>query len=170
MNRKDHALVVALLAFSSAAAAGQNKCNAAPPTGTCPAPAAPVQVWCAGNNTASTCAGGTSWIGFDTSNPASGSWSGQFEGIDAGGLLTSKLVPRPQPDPNGAVGPTNASGVGQYLELAGNFVQAFDRTTGNGVFSNKPNSVAAPQQAHQFVCSGWFAILQKRFLGWHRNL
>ena len=86
MNRKDHALVVALLAFSSAAAAGQNKCNAAPPTGTCPAPAAPVQVWCAGNNTASTCAGGTSWIGFDTSNPASGSWSGQFEGIDAGGL------------------------------------------------------------------------------------
>jgi hypothetical protein len=154
MKGKYHALVVAAMALSSAAALGQNQCSAVPPIGTCPAPAAPAQVWCAGNNAASTCSGGTSWIGFDTSTPAAGSWSAQFEGIDAAGLLADKLVPRPQPDPNGGVGPTNANGVGQYLELASNFVQAFDRTTGNGIFSNKPNSVAAPQQLTSLFAPG----------------
>ena len=151
---KQYALVVVLLALSTAAAAGQNNCSAIPPLGTCPAPAAPVQVWCAGNNSASSCPGGTSWVGFDTSTPSSGSWSGQFEGIDAATLLVDKLVPRPQPDPNGAVGPTNASGVGQYLEFSADFVQAFDRATGNGVFSNKPNTTAAPQQLASLFAPG----------------
>jgi hypothetical protein len=125
-------------------ASAQNDCSAVPPTGTCAAPP-PVQTWCAGNNPSSTCAGGTSWIGFSTSPPAAGSWSNQFEGLDAASLIHAGVKPRPQPDPNGAVGPTNSSGVGQYLEFSANYVQAFDRQTGNGIFSTKPGSGATPQ-------------------------
>jgi len=124
---------------------GQVSCTTSPPTGTCPAPSSPPQVWCAGNNSASTCPGGTSWIGFSTSSPASGSWSGQFEGLDISGLLAAGRNPTAQPDPNGGVGPTNSSGVGQYLEFAANYVQAFDRASGSGIFSNQANSGAAPQ-------------------------
>ena len=84
-------------------------------------------------------------MGFFTSSPKSGSWTGQFEGVDAKSILNSGATPRSQPDPNGAVGPTNAGGVGQYLEVAGGFVQAFDRKTGNGILSHSANSGAAPQ-------------------------
>jgi hypothetical protein len=125
-------------------ASAQNDCSATPPTGTCTAPP-PVQTWCAGNNVNSTCAGGTSWIGFSTSAPAPGSWSNQFEGLDAASIRSSGVSPRPQPDPNGGVGPTNSSGVGQYLEFSANYVQAFDRSTGNGILSAKPNNGAVPQ-------------------------
>lgn len=133
------------LGLAGGLAYGQNNCSVSPPTGTCPAPAAPVQTWCAGNNSASTCPGGTSWVGFATSLPAAGSWTGQFEGLDASSILDSGVNPRPQPDPNGGVGPTNSQGTGQYLEFSANYVQAFDRATGNGIFSKSQNSGAAPQ-------------------------
>ncbi len=84
-------------------------------------------------------------MGFDLSSPATGSWTGQFEGLDASSILAGGKTPRPQADPNGAVGPTNSAGVGQYLEFAGNYVQAFDRATGNGIFSNQRKSGATPQ-------------------------
>jgi hypothetical protein len=138
-------LVMAVWALSSAISSAQNNCSNNPPTGTCPALSAPVQVWCAGNNSSSTCPGGTAWVGFDTSTPASGSWTQQLEGLDASSILKVPANPRPQPDPNGAVGPTNASGVGQYLEFADNYVQAFDRATGNGILSKSRNSGAEPQ-------------------------
>jgi hypothetical protein len=134
-----------LITLSGIASSAQNNCGASPAYGTCAAPAAPVQVWCAGNNGASTCSGGTSWVGFDTTTPAAGSWSIQFEGLDASSIANADRIPGAQPDPNGAVGPTNAQGVGQYLEFADNYVQAFDRATGNGIFANLPNGVAAPQ-------------------------
>jgi hypothetical protein len=35
--------------------------------------------------------------------------------------------------------------VGQYLEFANNYVQAFDRATGNGILSNRVDGTAAPQ-------------------------
>ena len=68
-------LLWVLLSHSFASA--QNDCTVTPPTGTCATPP-PTQAWCAGNNVNSTCAGGTSWIGFSTSSPAAGSWSNQF--------------------------------------------------------------------------------------------
>ncbi len=139
-------LTAALMALTGVASSAQNNCGGNPPTGTCSAVSAPVQVWCAGNNSNGTCPGGNSFVGFDTSTPASGSWTGQFEGLDAASILKAPAIPRPQPDPNGAVGPTDTNGVGQYLEFAANYVQAFDRATGNGIFSKKPNSGAVPQQ------------------------
>jgi len=133
------------IVLSSALALGQNNCSGKPASGTCPAPASPVQLWCAGNNGASTCPGGTSWVGFDTTSPAAGSWTLQFEGIDAHSIQAIGHIPGAQPDPVGGVGPTDESGTGQYLQFAANYVQAFDRATGNGIFSNQPNSTAAPQ-------------------------
>jgi hypothetical protein len=145
MNVKAGRLLPMLLAFGSIGSFAQNNCSATLPTGTCPAIAAPVQVWCAGNNPASTCPGGTSKVGFFTSSPATGSWTGQFEGLDAKSILAAGGSPRTQADPTGAVGPTNSSGVGQYLEVAGGLVQAFDRKTGSGIFSHTANAGATPQ-------------------------
>ena len=145
MKVRSCVLIVVLLAMSKLISLAQNNCSGTPPTGTCPAASAPVLTWCAGNNSQSTCPGGTSWVGFDTSAPTAGGWSGQFEGLDAASILNSGVNPRPQPDPNGGVGPTNASGVGQYLEYAGGYVQAFDRATGNGIFSKRQNTGAVPQ-------------------------
>jgi hypothetical protein len=139
------ALIAGMVALFSAVSVGQNNCSSAPPTGTCAAPAPPPQIWCAGNNSDSTCPGGTSWLGVTTTTAASGSWSGQLEGLDAAGILGADLIPGPQSDPNGGVGPTNSDGVGQYLEFADNFLQAFDRSTGSPIFSPKANGVAAPQ-------------------------
>jgi hypothetical protein len=133
--------------------ATHDNCNATLNYGTCSAPAAPVQVWCAGSNIASTCPGGTSGVAFATTTPAAGSWSGQFEGLDAGSILSSGQIPGNQPDPNGAVGPTDASGVGQYLEFADNYVQAFDRQTGSGIFSSQANGSAAPQPLPKLFAS-----------------
>lgn len=146
--------LVMLMAVSGLSSLAQNNCAGIPPTGTCAAPSAPIQVWCAGNNSSSTCPGGTSFVGFATTSPAAGSWSGQFEGLDAASILSSGQMPRPQADPNGGVGPTNSSGVGQYLEFANNYVQAFDRATGNGIFSNKKNGTAAPQQISTLFAPG----------------
>jgi hypothetical protein len=137
--------VATVFLFSIALSHAQNNCGAVPPTGTCPAPSAPTQAWCAGNNSKSTCPGGTNWVGFKTSPPASGSWTGQFEGLDAASIFSANGNVRPQPDPNGGVGPTNSQGVGQYLQFSANYVQAFDRVTGNGIFSRGENSGAAPQ-------------------------
>ena len=137
--------LISLLAFGDLTAPAQNNCGATPPTGTCPAPAPPAQTWCAGNNTNSTCPGGTSWVGFATSTPAPGSWVDQFEGLDASSILNAPGLPKPQPDPNGAVGPTDGNGTGQYLEFSANYIQAFDRATGNGILSAKPNGAVAPQ-------------------------
>lgn len=137
--------LMAILALSSLPCFAQNNCSATPPTGTCPAASAPFQVWCAGNNSQSTCPGGTSKIGFYTTAPGPGSWSRSFEGVNAAGVVSEGAIVRAQADPAGAVGPTNSSGVGQYLEVAGNFVQAFDRETGNGIFSSKQNGTAGAQ-------------------------
>lgn len=145
MITKISALRIAFLVLAAGLAHAQNNCSASPPTGTCPAPTAPVQAWCAGNNNASTCPGGTSWVGFNTSLPAAGSWTNQFEGLDAASILNATGNVRPQPDPNGGIGPTNSSGVGQYLEFSANYVQAFDRATGNGILSKTANGGAAPQ-------------------------
>ena len=134
-------------------AQAQNNCGAVPPLGTCAAPS-PVQAWCAGNNARSTCPGGTSWIGFSTSAPASGSWTNQFEGLDAAGLRSANVRPRPQPDPNGGIGPSDNSGTGQYLEFSANYVQAFDRKTGNGILSTKPGGGASPQPAAELFAPG----------------
>jgi hypothetical protein len=139
------ATVLVFVVLSPALAAAQNNCSAVPPAGTCPAPSAPVQAWCAGNNKGSTCPGGKEWRGFYTSTPASGSWSEQFEGLDAASILSAGHSPRPQPDPNGGVGPISSSGVGQYLQFSANYVQAFDRATGNGIFSTSLDSGAMPQ-------------------------
>jgi len=93
-------------------------------------------------------------VGFMTSPPAAGSWVGQFEGLDASTILNSKYTPGPQADPNGGVGPTNSSGVGQYLEYADNFVQAFDRASGNGIFSSKADSGATAQPINYLFAPG----------------
>jgi hypothetical protein len=143
-----------LLLLANLPAFAQNNCTVSPPTGTCAAPS-PVQTWCAGNNLNSTCPGGTSWIGFSTSAPAAGSWTNQFEGLDAASIRSSGVSPRPQPDPNGGVGPTNSSGVGQYLEFSANYVQAFDRQTGHGILSTRAGGAATPQPiAEAFVPGG----------------
>jgi hypothetical protein len=136
--------LVLLSLLGALPASAQNDCGVSPPTGTC-ATAPPVLTWCAGNNSNSTCLGGTSWVGFSTTPPSAGSWSNQFEGLDAASIRTSGAQPRPQPDPNGGVGPTNSSGVGQYLEFSAQYAQAFDRKTGNGIFSTQPGAAATPQ-------------------------
>jgi hypothetical protein len=160
MKAKMYRMLPVLLALSSVASFAQNNCSGSLPTGTCPVVAPPVQVWCAGNNLASTCPGGTSKVGFFTSAPAAGSWSGQFEGLDAKTILADGGTPRSQADPVGAVGPTNSSGVGQYLEIAGGLVQAFDRKTGNGIISHSANSGAVPQPL-----TGLFAPGGKNYCG-----
>ncbi len=146
-------VLLALFSFDLASQA-QNNCGSTPPTGICPAAAPPVQVWCAGNNPSSLCPGGTYWIGFDTTTPGVGSWSGQFEGLDAATLLTAGRVPRPQADPNGAVGPTDSTGVGQYLEFADNYVQAFDRSTGNPIFTTHIGDTPSPQPLSTLFAPG----------------
>jgi hypothetical protein len=151
MQIRKFLLIFPVVAASSLISAAQNNCGGSPAYGTCAAPAAPVQTWCAGNNNASTCPGGRSWVGFDTTLPASGSWSGQFEGLDAKSIA---LQPGVQADSVGGVGPTNSSGVGQYLEFAGSYAQAFDRTTGNGIFSNNPNGSVAPQLLSSLFAPG----------------
>ena len=135
---------VGMFQLGSLSSFAQNNCSAVPPVGTCPAPAAPFQVWCAGNNSKSTCPGGTSKVGFLTTSPAAGSWSGSFEGIDAVSIVNEGVTVRQQADAAGGVGPTNSSGIGQYLEEAGNFVQAFDRKTGSPIFSATKGGKAGP--------------------------
>lgn len=145
MRMKQLVLTLAVVFLGGALAVGQNNCSVTPPLGTCAAPASPVQVWCAGNNSASTCSGGTSWVGLYTTTPASGSWTDQFEGLDAASILKAGRTPGAQADPNGGVGPTDSNGTGQYLEYADNFLQAFDRATGNPIFASQPSGAAAPQ-------------------------
>ncbi|MGA8443173.1 MAG: hypothetical protein WB762_14115 [Candidatus Sulfotelmatobacter sp.] len=137
--------VAVFVALSSLVSAAQNNCSGSPAYGTCTAPAPPAQTWCAANNSASTCPGGKNWVGFDTTSPAAGSWSGQLEGLDASSILAVPSQPGAQADPVGGVGPTNANGVGQYLEFAGSYTQAFDRATGSGIFASTANGTAAPQ-------------------------
>jgi hypothetical protein len=84
-----------------------------------------------------------------------GSWTNQFEGLDASNISKAGNNPRPQPDPNGGIGPSNSQGVGQYLEFSANYVQAFDRATGNGIFSKTSKSGGAPQlMANMFAPGG----------------
>src|SRR5579863_8752799 len=138
-------LVLLFSAMSSVALKAQNNCSGNPAYGTCAAPAAPPQIWCAGNNSASTCSGGTTWVGFSTTSPAAGSWTNEFEGIDAASIENGGRVAGAQADPNGAVGPTDAFGVGQCLEFSANSLQAFDKATGKGIFANEPGGLATPQ-------------------------
>lgn len=142
------------VALSSLTAFGQNNCGGNPAYGTCPAPAPPIQIWCAGNNATGGCSGGTSWVGFNTTTPAAGSWADQFEGLDASSILGAGHLPGAQADANGGVGPTDASGTGQYLEFADNYIQAFDRRTGSPIFSNARNGVAAPQPISSLFSPG----------------
>jgi hypothetical protein len=141
---RSSALVLFLAFGTSVVVSAQNNCTASIPTGTCLAPS-PVLVWCQGNNSESTCQGGTSKAAFYTTTPAAGSWTDQFEGLDAASILDSDSIPRDQVDPYGGIGPKNSDGVGQYLEVAGGYVQAFDRATGNGVFSHRTGTAAIPQ-------------------------
>jgi hypothetical protein len=154
MRSRSFLWIVSLLAASSMASVAQNNCSGSPAYGTCAAPSAPTQIWCAGNNSASTCAGGTQFVGFDTTAPAAGSWSEQFEGLDAASILANGAQPGAQADPNGAVGPTNSSGIGQYLQFAGSYVQAFDRATGSPIFSNNANGTATPQPITSLFAPG----------------
>jgi len=136
-----------IIALSSLGSMGQNNCSATPQTGVCPT-AAPVQQFCAsGGSTkgASTCKV-VNWWGFATVTPGSGAAGSQFEGIDA----SQTVHPSPIVSPNGGVGPTVTVGSqtqGQYLEFAGNYVQAFDKATGNPIFSNAPNKGPAVPQS-----------------------
>jgi hypothetical protein len=119
-----------------------NNCGGSPAFGTCPAPTAPAQQWCASSNLASTCPAKATV--FTTTTPAAGSWTNQFEGLDAATIYATKAGKLgEEPDPNGAVGPTDSTGMGQYLEFADNFVQAYDRSTGNGIFTTA--GVVTPQ-------------------------
>lgn len=148
------AVLFPVFLLGSLTSSAQNNCSGSPAYGTCPAPAPPTLAWCAGNNSASTCAGGKSWVGFDTTSPSAGSWSDQFEGIDAASITASDHISGAQADPNGGIGPTNADGVGQYLEFSSNFVQAFDRATGNGIFANKSSGAAEPQPINTLFTPG----------------
>jgi hypothetical protein len=127
--------------------AANSICSGSTPYGTCPAPAQATQVWCVGNNPSSTCTGGTSGVNFTTTTPAAvSSPPTQFEGLDAVGIFTTIGKAGVEPDPNGSVGPSNSSGVGQYLEFADNNVQAFDKSTGNGIFTNPlKGGIVSPQ-------------------------
>jgi hypothetical protein len=136
---------IALVALANVISVSQNKCSVVPKTGVCPA-AAPSQTFCAsGGSTKGTATCKVlNWWGFATVAPGSGTAGSQFEGIDAsqtGTLIVS---------PNGGVGPTVTVGSetqGQYFQFAGNYVQAFDKATGNPLFSNAPNTgPAVPQK------------------------
>ena len=138
---------IALVVLASVISVGQNNCSAVPKTGVCPA-LSPAQVFCAsgGSTKGATTCKVLNWWGFATVAPGSGTAGSQFEGIDAIQLAT----PAPIVSPNGGIGPTVTVGSqtqGQYLQFAGNYVQAFDKATGNPIFANRPNAApAAPQQ------------------------
>jgi hypothetical protein len=140
---------IALVVLTSVISVGQNNCSVVPFTGVCPAPA-PAQTFCAsGGSTkgASTCKV-INWWGFATVAPGSGTGGSQFEGIDA----AQEGSPAPIVSPNGGIGPTVKVGSqtqGQYFQVAGNYVQAFDKATGNAIFSNKPNTGPAVPQLFQ---------------------
>ena len=140
-------LTLAAFAFGSQFSLAQNNCGAVPKTGVCPAAPSP-QTFCAsGNSTkgATTCKT-TNWWGFATVAPGSGAAGSQFEGIDA----AEAVNPAPIVSPNGGVGPTVTVGSqteGQYLQFAGNYVQAFDKATGHPIFSNTPNTGPAVPQS-----------------------
>jgi hypothetical protein len=124
--------------------------NNCPMFGTCPAPAAATQLWCIGNNATSTCSGGNAGITFNTTTPAATARSNPFEGVDAASIFATTATgknPGQEADPNGAVGPTDSNGVGQYLEFAGNFVQAFDKASGSGIFCCGLDGVSAAPQS-----------------------
>jgi hypothetical protein len=120
--------------------ASHNNC---PTYGTCPAPGTVTLQWCAGNNTTASSPCNSPVVGLNTVAPAAGSWSNQIEGLDAASILLSGQKPGEEVNPNGAVGPIDGSGVGQYLEFGDNFLQAFDRTTGSPIFST--GGIAVPQ-------------------------
>jgi len=127
--------------------AANNNC---PTFGTCPAPASSAQLWCIGNNPGSSCAGGNTGIVFNTIMPAVASRPNPFEGVDAASIFATTSTgknPGQEADPNGAVGPTDSNGVGQYLEFAGNFVQAFDKASGNAIFCCGLDGVSAAPQS-----------------------
>jgi hypothetical protein len=117
--------------------------NNCPTYGTCPAPGTVTLQWCAGNNTTASSPCNSPVVGLNTVAPAAGSWSNQLEGLDAASILLSGQKPGEEVNPNGAVGPIDGSGVGQYLEFGDNFLQAFDRTTGSPIFST--GGIAVPQ-------------------------
>ncbi|MGA9964378.1 MAG: hypothetical protein WBQ10_04170, partial [Terriglobales bacterium] len=137
---------IALVVLASAMSVAQNNCSAVPKTGVCPA-SSPGQVFCAsgGSTKGATTCKVLNWWGFATVAPGSGTAGSQFEGIDASQLA----FPAPIVSPNGGIGPTVTVGSqtqGQYLQFAGDYVQAFDKATGNAIFTNHPNAApAAPQ-------------------------
>jgi hypothetical protein len=138
---------IALVGLSSLFSVGQNNCSVVPKTGVCPA-AAPVQSFCAsgGSTVGATTCKTINWWGFASIAPGSGTAGSQFEGIDA----SQAVNPAPIVSPNGGVGPNVTVGSqteGQYLQFAGNYVQAFDKATGNPIFSNKPNTAPAVPQS-----------------------
>jgi hypothetical protein len=120
--------------------AAHNNC---PTYGTCSAPGTVTLQWCAGNNTIASSPCNSPIVALNTVTPAAGSWSNQLEGLDAASILLSGQKPGEEVNPNGAVGPIDGSGIGQYLEFSDNFLQAFDRTTGSPIFST--GGIAVPQ-------------------------
>ncbi len=147
MNIRGCLSTVALVALSSLLSVGQNNCTTVPHTGVCPAPAKPAQQWCAsgassrGSNSCKI----IKWFGFATVAPGAGTGGSQFEGIDA----SEALSPSPIVAPNGGVGPNVTVGSateGQYFQFAGTYVQAFDKATGNPIFSQTPKTPPAVPQ------------------------
>jgi hypothetical protein len=83
----------------------------------------------------------TSNVGFYTTKPATGSFDKSFEGI-ASCAVTNSECEKNAPydvDPNGGVGRL------QFLQSLNTVVQAWDKTTGKGIFANTKNGKAAPQ-------------------------
>ena len=81
-------------------------------------------------------------VGFYTTSPANGSFSGSFEGIDSCNVSSSECEKKPpyDIDPNGGVGSY------QFLQSLNTVVQAWDKTQGTGIFvSNKNGTTAVPQ-------------------------
>ncbi|HEX8815175.1 MAG TPA: hypothetical protein VF753_06730 [Terriglobales bacterium] len=83
----------------------------------------------------------TNNVGFYTTKPATGSFDKSFEGIDSCAVTNSECE-KSAPydiDPNGSVGHY------QFLQSLNVVVQAWDKTTGKGIFSSSKNGKADAQ-------------------------
>jgi len=99
----------------------------------------------------------------ESSSCTTGAWSGiSIEGIDAVQNIGTSYAffddDGPDIDDNVAVGPTISNGNGQVLEwLNGYYIQAFDKVTGNPIFTNVAGGTTAVPVN---VAALWSATLQ----------
>jgi hypothetical protein len=147
MKIKEFVLTLLLVVLACIGSTAQNNCTSVPATGVCPAPAPPKQLWCASGSSSAlkhNCRL-INWWGFATVAPGTGAAGSQFEGIDASQFVNPFLTV----SPNGGVGPSVTVGStteGQYLQSASGYVQAYDKSSGNAIFSNSPNAGPAVPQ------------------------